>query len=247
MLLRRLRLPLDLDDHRCRCGRSLDTLGDHRAACSTVGVLQTRAKPLERAWARVCREAGGHVRTHRLLRDLNAEEARVDNDRRLEVVVSGLPVFGGAQVAVDATLVSALRRTGEARPRAHTEDGAALKDARKNKHTTYPELQHSRRCHLVTAGMEVGGRWEEEAYQFLVELAKAKAQEATPTLRGSATHSWLRRWVALLSKAAMDSFACTLVYGDADKADLWMSAEPPLGAVLGEARVAPVPSRMGPR
>ena len=49
LLLRRLRLPLDLDHKHCKCGLPLDTFGDHRAACSTAGVLQTRAVPLERA------------------------------------------------------------------------------------------------------------------------------------------------------------------------------------------------------
>ena len=39
LLLRRLRLPLDLDDRRCKCGGLLDSLGDHRAACSTVRLL----------------------------------------------------------------------------------------------------------------------------------------------------------------------------------------------------------------
>ena len=121
------------------------------------------------------------------------------------MVASGLPVVGGAQVAIDATLVSPLKRNGTARPRAHKEDGAALKDAAKLKEKTYPELLAAHRCTLVTAAMEVGGRWNEEAYQLLLQLAKAKAQEASRVLRGSATHSWLRRWTTLLSKAAMDS------------------------------------------
>ena len=146
-----------------------------------------------RAWARMSQEAGERVRTHCYLRNLNLEEGRVRDDRRLEVVVSGLPAYNGAQVAVDATLVSPLTRNGEARPRAHREDGAALKDARKHKDSTYPELRRAQRCHLLTAGMEVGGRWDDAAYAFLVELAKAKAQEAAPVLRGAATHSWLKR------------------------------------------------------
>ena len=119
LLLRGLRLPLDLDKRDCKCGRPLDPLGDHCAACSTVGVLQTRAVPLEGAWARVGREAGGRVRTNVYLRNLNLEDAQVRDDRRLEVVVSGLQAYGGAQVAVDATLVSPLTRAGKARPRAH--------------------------------------------------------------------------------------------------------------------------------
>ena len=80
LLLRRLRLALDLDWRKCKCGGDLDTLGDHRAACSTVGVLQTRAVPLERAWARVRREAGGRVRANAYLRNLNLLDARVRDD-----------------------------------------------------------------------------------------------------------------------------------------------------------------------
>ena len=85
-------------------------------------------------------------------------------------------------MAVDATPVSPLTRKGAARPKADKEDGAALAEARKKKATTYPELLTSSRCRLLTAGMEVGGRWDDAAYDFLVELAKAKAQEATALL-----------------------------------------------------------------
>ena len=66
-------------------------------------------------------------------------------------------------------------------------------------------------------------------------------------LRGAVTHSWLKRWVALLSKAAMDSFAATLVEGDASKVNLWNGAAPPLGVVLCAAPEPPECSRMGPR
>ena len=247
LLLRRLRLPLDLDSRQCRCGRALDALGDHRAACSTCGVLKTRAVPLERMWARVGREAGARVRTNAYLRNLNVLNVGPQDDRHLEVVASGLAAHHGAQVAVDATLVSPLTRDGKARPRAHWQDGAALLDARKDKAKTYPELQSSRRCRLVTAGMEVGGRWDEEAYEFLLELAYAKAEQAPAVLKSSATHSWLRRWTALLSKAAMDSFASTLVYGTAEKTELWTGPVPPLGVVLCAAPEPPVCSRMGPK
>ena len=247
LLLRRLRLPLDLDTRRCKCGKALDSLGDHRAACSTGGVLQTRAVPLERAWARVGREAGARVRTHAYLNNLNVLNVEPSDERRLEVVASGLPTYHGAQVAVDATLVSPLTRKGTARPRAHWQNGAALKDARKKKEKHYPELQHSRRCRLVTAGMEVGGRWDEGAYEFLLELAAAKAQQAPVVLRGSATRAWLKRWGALLSKAAMDSFASTLVYGTAERTHLWTSPTPALGVVLCGAPEPPEVSRMGLR
>jgi hypothetical protein len=70
-LLRRLRLPLPLSVNHCRCRRSLDPFGDHRAACSTAGVLQARNRPLEVAAARARREAGARVTENKLLRDLN--------------------------------------------------------------------------------------------------------------------------------------------------------------------------------
>ena len=65
LLLRRLRQPLPLTVHSCRCGRLHDSLGHHRSACPVAGVLETRGFPLESAAARVCREGGGRVRLWR--------------------------------------------------------------------------------------------------------------------------------------------------------------------------------------
>ena len=56
------------------------------------------------------------------------------------MVADGLPLFGGAQLAIDTTLVSALRVDGCARRHAAFKDGAALVEARKRKERTYPEL-----------------------------------------------------------------------------------------------------------
>ena len=82
LLLRRLRLPLPLAERTCRCRRTLDLLGDHRAACAQSGVLRARGGALERAAARVCREAGARVTTHTLLADLNVPAVdRLDNRR----------------------------------------------------------------------------------------------------------------------------------------------------------------------
>ena len=38
----------------------------------------------------------------------------------------------------------------------------------------------------------------------------------------------------MLFKAAMDSFASTRLYSTAENTELWVSAVPPLGNVLGE-------------
>ena len=75
LLLRRLRLPIPLTASHCRCRRALDPYGDHRAACAQSGILRNRAGPLERATARMCREAGARVTTNTLLTDINIEHS----------------------------------------------------------------------------------------------------------------------------------------------------------------------------
>ena len=125
LLLRRLRLPTHPLPHpttrTCRCGRPLD---HHRSACAVVRRLVRRGFPLENAAARVCREAGGRVRTNAFLRDMDSVSINPLDTRRLEVVVDGLPLFGGAQLAVDTTLVCPLTRDGAAKPRTATMSGA---------------------------------------------------------------------------------------------------------------------------
>ena len=108
LLLRRLQLPLPMTVRNCRCGLPLDLRGHHRAACVRGGVLGKRGYSLESVTARICREAGGTVATNVMVHDLDLAE------------------FAGSQLAVDATLVSALHANGQARRGAVEEDGAAL-------------------------------------------------------------------------------------------------------------------------
>ena len=143
LLLERLRLPISFTERTCEgCDQVLDSYGRHRAACSRSGRLKTRSVPMERMVARVCREAGARVRTNVYLRDMNVGVAAHD-ERRLEVLAQGLPCFGGAQLAIDATLRCALSTTGATRPRAARENGAALEDAREQKENMYPEIVRS--------------------------------------------------------------------------------------------------------
>ena len=102
ILLRRLRQALPLSVRNCRCGLPLDFSGHHRAACARAGMLGRRGYALESVAARICREAGGRVRTNMFVRDMDLD-VPVNDGRRLEVVVDGLPLHGGAQLAVDTT------------------------------------------------------------------------------------------------------------------------------------------------
>ena len=166
----------------------------------------------------MCREAGGRAQKNVDMRDMNPASLHVFGDRKLEVLVTGLPLHDGAQLAVDTTLVAPLTRKGEARPKAWHEDGAAMVDARRRKEKRYPELLNSRRCRLVVTAHETGGRWSEEAYNFVLQLAAAKARSAPRVLQGSALFTWLRRWTALVSIAAQKAYANTLLYGHAGSA-----------------------------
>ncbi len=245
LLLRRLRLPLPLDSVRCRCRARLDQYGDHRAACPRAGLLRSRGIPLERAAARVCREAGATVATNVLLRDLNVVVDRQD-DRRLEVIANGLPLWGGVQLAVDTTLVSPLDSLGRPRSHARSFRGAALHTARLAKERTYPELLRAPRCRLVVLALELGGRWSREAADFIRLLARCRARSTPPLLRSACVAACVQRWSAALSFAAAKAFASTLLslplHGAAD-----VDGQPPeLSDLLQADRFteAPVPSRL---
>ena len=80
------------------------------------------------------------MRTNVFVRDMDLGAFNLFDTRRLEVVVEGLPLLGGAQLAVDTTLVCPLTREGEARPRAAIVSGACLTVAGRRKEARYPEL-----------------------------------------------------------------------------------------------------------
>ena len=124
------------------------------AACSSVQQPACAARP------------GLELTTNTLVRDLNVAVSRFD-DRRIEVIANGLPLWNGAQLAVDTTIVSPLTAAGEARSRRDPARPVALLEARRRKEATYPELLASARCRLVVIGVEVGGRWGSEAASFL--------------------------------------------------------------------------------
>ena len=127
-LRRRFRLPLHLGTRFCtarRCGMPLDRNGDHLASCSCTSLLQRRAKPLERSWQLVLREAGARVVPQQLMRDMDVAITASDG-RQLDLVAYGLPVFGGVPICGDATIVAPLDRQGRPKYGADEDDAAAL-------------------------------------------------------------------------------------------------------------------------
>ena len=72
-------------------------------------------------------------------------------------------------------------RMGDHDEEQRSQDGVALRAAKRKKVATYPELVglHSR-AKLVVLGVEVGGRWSDETRTFLSRLAKARARTEMP-------------------------------------------------------------------
>ncbi|OLP76330.1 132 kDa protein [Symbiodinium microadriaticum] len=169
---------------------------------------------------------------------------------RIEVVCNGLPLWHGAQLAVDATLVSPLMGDGSPQPAADAQPGVSLARAaqRKRRHT-YPELLRARRCRLVVFGLETGGRWSEEAATFLRLLAQARAGSAPAAVRRATPAAWVHRWSGILSVAAQQAFAASLLELP-PAAELGAAGDPPaLHELLADARwlQAPVNSRLPAR
>ena len=181
----------------CRCGQPLDPCGHHWAACARVGVLGRRGYSLESVAARICR-AGARVTTNILVRDLDLAEPNAPDGGRLEVGVDGLPLFGGAQLAIDTTLVSTLHENGL--PRRAAVDGAALQAARRRKERRYPELARGfGQARLVVLDMEVCGGWSKKTQSFLSSLAHAKACSETSLMRRRVEQAWRLLWGSLFS------------------------------------------------
>jgi hypothetical protein len=119
------------------------------------------------------REAGGRIATYVYLRDMNVEG----------VSANGLPFFRSAQIAVDTTLVCPVNSRSRAQTGCANRDGAWLAEARRRKERTYPELMERCRCRLVVLALEVGGRWSDEALDFVRTLARARIKSAPELLR----------------------------------------------------------------
>ena len=103
-----------------------------------------------------------------IVKDLDLLQLGVADGRRLEVVADGLPLFGSAQLAIDATLVTTLRADGTARRKTAQVDGVALGEGRRRKERVYPELlRHHSKARLVVQAFEVGGPVVARDEQFL--------------------------------------------------------------------------------
>eukprot|EP00439_Symbiodinium_sp_Y106_P082067 s351_g21.t1 len=181
--------------------RAICRLRQHR------GCLGECIRPYEQV------EAGkGHVGPVWPVPSREAARALANTGPRRKSAVA-MPLWHGAQLAVDATLVSPLTRTACRSPQPMGNRAVALARAvqRKRRHT-YPELLRARRCRLVVFGIETGGQWGEEAATFLRLLAQARAASAPVAVRRAAQAAWVSfRWPLRCSSFLLPQSSVLLV------------------------------------
>ena len=182
----------------------------YRAACPQSRKLRARAVGPERTVARICRDAGTLVRCNVKLRDMNVT-VPASGGREVEMVAAGLPLQHGVQLAIDVTLHSTLTSYGTACTNAAGANGAVLEKARRDKEAKNAELVHGSRCHLVVVATETGGRWSNEALDFVADMAAARSSEAQPVLQRSTLLAWRRRWTRMLAVSCSRAFAASLI------------------------------------
>ena len=136
----------------------------------------------------------------RFIRDLDVGVFNPLDGRRIEVIVNGLSLWHGAQLAVDTTLVSPLHGDGTARRHATATSGVVLQAARRAKETTHPKHSgEGGRARLVVLAAEVGGYRSQETANFLNAMAKTRAQESPQILQGRVRTALVTRWSAILA------------------------------------------------
>ena len=111
----------------------------------------------------------------------------------------------------DATLRSPLKGNGEPHPRAATEDSKVFERAAKDKEDKYLDVHASSLAELVVLACEVGGRFSEQATDWVRYLAKEKARKQHPLLKRSVELAWSDRWWALLGVTTQDALAASLL------------------------------------
>ena len=145
----------------------------------------------------ICREAGGRVSDpNRLVHHLGLTDrpCRMDDRRKVDFAVFGLPVLGVLPICADATIVSPLTTEGVPHPRCTHDADAVFASAISEKRATFSDLVASRRCPFVVLAAGTGGRWHDDCIRLLRDLARYPASSEPVVLRRSMQLAYQRRW-----------------------------------------------------
>ena len=129
-----------------------------------------------------------------------------------EIVADGLPLFMGAWLAVETTIVSVLKRDGSARTRCVNVDGASLEAARRRKKPRTPNLLDAKGgpglsssvARLVGVGLE---RLRSSSAVWPHQKARSEPVHLSTTAR----QAWRLRWAVMLACSAAKAVALSLL------------------------------------
>ena len=135
--------------------------------------------------------------TNVFLRDMDLATFNALDGRRLEIVADGLTLWRGAQLVVDTTIVSPLRRDGSPKPGATNHDEAALEAVRRKKESRWFSPL----------------RWEADGMLRRCSSSQLWPELVLPLvlLQGKAEAAWVRRWSAILACTAARAFTVSLL------------------------------------
>ena len=110
------------------------------------------------------------------------------------------------------------------------------KDLRSCTSRPLPELLTSPIIRLKVLACEVGGRWGGDTVELFKDLASHKAMEAPPELRARARLRWENRWWAMLSVAAQDAVAASLLKDGIIRTGLSYAGQPEFDDILADTQ-----------
>ena len=84
--------------------------------------------------------------------------------------------------------------------------------------------------------LETGGRFSQEAIDFLYQLTQAKSRSVPDALQFSVAQGWFRRWINILACASQRAFALSLLDSPAGQGYNLDGHTPFLGDMLADDR-----------
>ena len=152
-----------------------------------------------------------------------------EDTRRLDLVVPGLNVHRGLPLFCDATIVSPLTGTGQARWGTSNQGGRLLQDGQIENDCTYAVVIDSGLGSLQCLGCEVFGRWSKQSVKLVPALARERARGLHPRVRRGVALSLQHRWWGLLGVALQKAVAhLVLNSGGDDLVQTQLEPNPPL-------------------
>jgi hypothetical protein len=189
----------------------------HAVLARRGAAMNARHSTMTAGWRQVLTEAGGrlpHRNVERMLSNTHVPGPEGDH-RRLDLIVPGLNVDRGLTLFCDATIVSPIAGSGDARPGTSNRDGSLLDHAEADNNEVYHEVLTSGAGSLQCLGSGVYRRWGNRSVKLVPALAREFARGLHPRVRRGTAMALQHRWWGLLGIALQKSVAHMVLNADA--------------------------------